>query len=115
MDPQTVDQAVFQHNLFSNIASLAALAASIAAVIKVFRRQPSLSETVIKEFATKSDLHELKTDMQKLQDEINKQLRSGDKCFKDLERVIGKLEGAMQFCPYLCGRLTHQKGLSHEN
>ena len=110
MDPQSVEQAIFQQNLFSSVVSVAAFAASLAAIIKAFRRDPPLSETVIKEFATKADLKELKDDMQKLQDEINKQLRSGDKCFKDLERVIGQLEGAMKFCPYLCGRIPASKG-----
>jgi hypothetical protein len=114
VDPQNVEQAVFTQNLFNSGVSLAAFAASLAAVYRSFRREPPLSETVIREFATKSDLHELRQELQKIQEDMNKQLRSGDKCFKDLERVIGKLEGAMQFCPYLCGRVPHQKGPSHE-
>jgi hypothetical protein len=69
---------------------------------------------VLEKFATKEDLAALKreelaairTEMTNLRTEINQQLRSGDKCFKDLERVIGQLEGALKLCPYLCGRMV---------
>lgn len=103
MDPQMVDQAVFQHNLISNITSLAALGASIAAIVKVGRRVPPLSEQVMKDFATKEDLRELKSEVTALRTEINMQLRSGDKSFKDLINITGRLEGILERCPYMCG------------
>lgn len=108
MDPNTVESAVFQYNLISNIASLAALGASVFAMLKVNRREPPLSEQILKDFATKNDLHDLKVELEKTRTEINAQLRSGDKCFKDLERVIGKLETMFSICPYLCGRKVPQ-------
>lgn len=103
MDANTTQQAVFQYQFISNIASLAALGASLAAIIKSYRREPPLSEQILKDFATKNDLHELKVELEKTRTEINLQLRSGDKCFKDLERVIGRLETMLSMCPYMCG------------
>jgi hypothetical protein len=103
MDPQTTESAIFQYNLISNIASLAALGASVFAMLKAYRREPPLSEQILKDFATKADLHDLKVELEKTRTEINQQLRSGDKCFKDLERVIGRLETMLSMCPYLCG------------
>jgi 5-bromo-4-chloroindolyl phosphate hydrolysis protein len=108
MDPNTTQQAVFQYQLISTVASLAALAASFAAIIKSYRREPPLSEQVLEKFATKNDLKELREDLEKTRDGINLQLRSGDKCFKDLERVIGKLEAMFSICPYMCGRKPPQ-------
>lgn len=104
MDHDTTQQAVFQFNFISQIASLTALGASIAAIIRSFRRSPPLAETVLEKFATKEDLRALKEELEKTRTDISSQLRSGDKCFKDLERVIGKLEGILNTCPYLCGR-----------
>lgn len=104
MDPDTTQQAVFQYNLVSNITSLAALGASLAAIIRSFKRNPPLSETMLKDFATKDDFRELKAELEKHRVDMNAQLRSGDKCFKDLERVIGKLEVLFEMCPYMCGR-----------
>jgi hypothetical protein len=103
MDANTVESAVFQYNLISNIASLAALGASVFAMLKAYRREPPLSEQILKDFATKNDLHDLKIELEKTRTEINQQLRSGDKCFKDLERVIGQLETLFKICPYFCG------------
>lgn len=104
MDPNTTQQAVFQYQLITTVASIAALGASITAMIRTFRRNPPLSETILEKFATKDDLRDLKTELEKHRVEMNAQLRSGDKCFKDLERVIGKLEVLFEMCPYMCGR-----------
>jgi biopolymer transport protein ExbB/TolQ len=120
MDPNTTQQAVFQYQLITTVASIAALGASITAMIRTFRRNPPLSETILEKFATKSDMkeleakvekfaskedvRELKSELEKHRSDMNAQLRSGDKCFKDLERVIGKLEVLFEMCPYMCGR-----------
>jgi hypothetical protein len=106
MDPQTTQSAIFQYNLISNIMSFAALGASVFTMIKSSRRSPPLAEEVLKTFATKEDLHDLKSELEKTRTEINLQLRAGDKCFKDLERVIGKLEAIFSICPYMCGRTS---------
>lgn len=102
MDPNTTSQAIFQFQLFNTISSLAALGASIAAIIRVSRRTPPLSETVLEKFATKEDIKALREELSTTRADLNGQLRSGDKCFKDLERVIGKLEGVLSRCPYFC-------------
>jgi hypothetical protein len=106
MDANTTESAISLYQLISNVSSLAALGASIAAMIKVNRRSPPLAEEVLEKFATKGDLHDLKTELEKTRTEINLQLRAGDKCFKDLERVIGKLEAMFSICPYMCGRTS---------
>ena len=111
MDPQTTEQAVYQYNFISTIASLAALVASLAAVIRTFRRQPPLSEEVYKCFATKDDLHKLGSQVEKLREDIDKKMASGEKLFHDFERVIGQLEGIIKMCPLLCGsRPAHHLG-----
>lgn len=108
MDTQTTESAISMYQLISNISSLAALGASVAAMIKANRRNPPLAEEVLKTFATKEDLHDLKSELEKTRTEINLQLRAGDKCFKDLERVIGKLEAMFSICPYMCGKRGHE-------
>ena len=110
MDPMTAqqasEQAAFNYNLLNCVASLSAVGASIAAVIRTFRRQPALSEEVYKTFATKDDLKELKHHIDDVKTEIDRKLASGDKCFKDMERVIGKLEGFLSRCPFMCGQVA---------
>ena len=104
MDPNTTEQAVFQHNLFSSVVSVAAFVTSLLVGWRSLRREPPLSETVIKEFATKTEVSDLRKEIVALREEINGQLQSGNRCFKDIERVIGQLEGALRMCPLLCGR-----------
>lgn len=109
MDPATTEQAIFQFNLISNITSLAALAASLVAMIKSNRRHPPLAEEMYKDFVSKEDLTAIEKKIEDLRKEIDGKLSSGEKIFQDFQRVIGKLEGVLQMCPNLCvnkGTLT---------
>ena len=110
MDPNTTEQAIFQHNFFNTIVSVAAFITSLLVGWKSFRREPPLSETVIKEFASKAEVAELKKEISSLRIEINAQLRSGDSCFKDIEHVLGRVEGMLDRCPYVCGQMKKVGG-----
>ena len=104
MDSQTTESAISMYQLISNISSLAALGASVAAMIKANKRTPPLSEEVLVKFATKDDLKDLKLELENTRREINAQLHSGNKCFKDIEHMLGKLDVMLNICPYMCGK-----------
>jgi len=119
VDPTTVEHAVFQQNLFNSVVAVSAFVASLAAIYRSFRRTPPLAEQMLERFATKQDLKELKadvdkcaskddlkelkTDLKSIRDNIDNRLASGDKVFKDLIGITGKLEGLLERCPFLCG------------
>ena len=110
MSPQDVDNARLLWQLVQVGGTVVALITALIAV----RRRPPLSEELYKDFATKADLDDLrsdfnrdlaalKTDLATYKAEINVALGAGTKMFHDMERTLGRVEGLLERCPYLCG------------
>ena len=108
MDPQTTqattESAGWLWNFFTIGGTLASLVTAIGAFIVSARRHPPLPEELYKDFARKGDLD-------KLRDDIKEELSQGSKLFRETERTLGRLEGLLDRCPYLCARPNKEKNL----
>lgn len=111
MEPnaEQMQQAIMIGRLILAIVPITAIINVVINIINT-RRKPSISEELYREYATKKDLAELRTDFNKTMNEYfsrqHMNQASIDDKFVSIMRSIGKVEGKLEKCPTICSPMN---------
>lgn len=106
MQPTDVENAVFVLRLFQAVHGILLLIVAVFSIAAYFRRRPPVTEELYRDFATKSEVTGLRSEMRGTMSEYFTRQHINQSAIEDkfqaIMNMIGEVNGQLKRCPYFC-------------
>jgi Tfp pilus assembly protein PilO len=99
MSPADVESAVFFWRAATFLVLVLGIAGTITSLIVSVRRKPALPEELYRDYATKAELYQLRTEFLKTTGEVFDVMRQLKNQMDPFIAQVNRLEGALSRCP----------------